>query len=128
MTSRAREQWILRLETHAEAGTVNSAWSVGKPCASFREARRSASNGYGRCDAFGGQVAGRVSKTEEETRAREQELMERVAEEANLVEVLGRVCASKGSAGIDQMSVAELRTWMSQRHRAELRERLISGS
>ena len=54
--------------------------------------------------------------------------MERVAEEANLVEVLGRVCASKGSAGIDQMSVAELRTWMSQRHRAELRERLISGS
>ena len=73
-------------------------------------------------------MAGRVSKTEEETRAREQELMERVAEEANLVEALGRVCASKGSAGIDQMSVAELRTWMSQRHRAELRERLISGS
>ena len=75
-----------------------------------------------------GQVAGQVSKAEEGTRAWEQELMERVAEEANLVEALGRVCASKGSAGIDQMSVAELRTWMSQRHRAELRERLISGS
>jgi RNA-directed DNA polymerase len=39
------------------------------------------------------------------------------------------VCANKGSAGIDQMSVAELRAWLSQRtHRAELRERLISGS
>ena len=41
--------------------------------------------------------------------------MERVAEEVNLVEALGRVCANKGSAGIDQMSVAELRAWMSQR-------------
>ena len=76
-----------------------------------------------------GQVAEQVSKAEEGTRAWEQELMERVADEANLVEALGRVCANKGSAGIDQMSVAELRAWMSQRtHRAELRERLISGS
>ena len=76
-----------------------------------------------------GQVVGQVSLAEEGTRAWEQELMERVAEEANLVEALRRVCANKGSAGIDQMSVAELRAWMSQRtHRAELRERLISGS
>lgn len=52
-------------------------------------------------------------KAEEGTRAWEQELMERVAEEANLS--LGEGCASKGSAGIDQMSVAELRAWMSQR-------------
>ena len=44
---------------------------------------------------------GQVSKAEEGTRAWEQELMERVAEEANLVEALGRVCANKGSAGID---------------------------
>jgi hypothetical protein len=35
--------------------------------------------------------------------------MEKVAEEANLVEALGRVCTNKGSAGNDQMSVAELR-------------------
>jgi RNA-directed DNA polymerase len=55
--------------------------------------------------------------------------MEKVAEEANLLEALRRVCANKGSAGIDQMSVAELRAWMSQRtHRETLRERLISGS
>jgi RNA-directed DNA polymerase len=70
-----------------------------------------------------------VSLAEEGTRTWEQELMERVADEANLVGALGRVCANQGSAGIDQMSVAELRAWMSQRaHRAELRERLISGS
>ena len=70
-----------------------------------------------------GQVVGQVSLAEEGTRAWEQELMERVAEEANLVEALGRVRANKGSAGIDQMSVAELRAWLSQRtHRAELRE------
>jgi len=75
-----------------------------------------------------GQVAEQVSKAEEGTRAWEQELMERVAEEANLVEALGRVCANKASAGIDQMSVAELRAWMSQRsHRAELREKSLEG-
>lgn len=64
-----------------------------------------------------------MSKAEEGTRAWEQELMEKVAEEANLVEALGRACANKGSAGTDQISVAELRAWWSQRtHRAELRE------
>ena len=50
-----------------------------------------------------GQVVGQVSLAEEGTRAWEQELMGRVAEEANLVEALGRVCANKGSAGIDQI-------------------------
>jgi hypothetical protein len=65
-----------------------------------------------------------VWKAEEGTSAWEQELTERVAEESNLA--LGR--ADKGSAGIVQMSVAKLRTWMSQRtHRAELWERLISA-
>ena len=95
------------------------------------EGRGEADHGSGSEAVSGtaGQVVGQVSKAEEGTRAWEQELMERVAEEANLVEALGRVCANKGSAGIDQMSVAELRAWLSQRtHRAELRERLISGS
>ena len=53
--------------------------------------------------------------------------MARVADEANLVEALRRVCANKGSAGIDQMSVAELKAWFSQRtHREKLKEQLLS--
>jgi len=54
--------------------------------------------------------------------------MTRVADEANLVEALRRVCANKGSAGIDQMSVAELKAWFNQRTRREkLKEQLLSG-
>ena len=84
----------------------------------------------------GGEAAGgatrsevkQVSAAEERTRALEQDLMGRVADEANLVEALRRVCANKGSAGIDQMSVAELKAWFSQRtHREKLKEQLLSG-
>jgi RNA-directed DNA polymerase len=75
-----------------------------------------------------GQVAGQVSSAEESTRALKQELMEKVAEEANLLEALGRVCANKGSAGVDGMDVTELKAWMSMRaNREQLREKLISS-
>ena len=65
----------------------------------------------------GGETAGgatlsevkQMSAADERTRALEQELMARVADEANLVEALRRVCANKGSAGLDRMSVPELR-------------------
>lgn len=56
-----------------------------------------------------------MSAAEERTRALEQDLMARVADEANLVEALQRVCANKGGAGIDRMSVTELKAWFSQR-------------
>ena len=70
-----------------------------------------------------------MSAAEEGTRALKQDLMERVADEANLVEALARVCANKGSAGIDQMTVAELKAWMSERaHREKLKEQLLSGN
>lgn len=70
-----------------------------------------------------------VSAAEERTRALEQDLMTRVADEANLVEALRRVCANKGSAGIDRMTVTELKTWFSQRtHREKLKEQLLSGT
>src|SRR5678815_3167132 len=53
--------------------------------------------------------------------------MERVAEEANLIEALRRVCANKGSAGVDGMDVTGLKAWMSVRaHREQLRNKLIS--
>jgi RNA-directed DNA polymerase len=75
-----------------------------------------------------GQVAGQVSAAEERTRALKQELMEKVAEEANLLEALRRVCANKGSAGVDGMDVTELKAWMSVRaNREKLRDKLISG-
>jgi RNA-directed DNA polymerase len=70
-----------------------------------------------------------VSAAEERTRALEQDLTGRVADEANLVEALRRVCVNKGSAGIDQMSVAELKAWFSQRtNREKLKEQLLSGT
>lgn len=75
-----------------------------------------------------GQVVGQVPTAEEGTRALKQELMERVAEEANLIEALKRVCANKGSAGVDGMDVTELKAWMSVRANRELlRDKLISG-
>lgn len=75
-----------------------------------------------------GQVAEQVSSAEERTRALKQELMEKVADEANLLEALRRVCANKGSAGVDGMDVTELKAWMSVRAtREKLRDKLISG-
>lgn len=88
--------------------------------------------GHGQCgDAVSGtagQVVEQVFSAEEGTRALKQDLMERVAEEANLIEALRRVCANKGSAGVDGMNVTELKAWMGKRaHRDKLREQLISG-
>jgi len=76
-----------------------------------------------------GQVVEQVPSAEESARALKQDLMERVAAEANLVEALGRVCANKGSAGVDGMDVTELKAWMSVRaNREQLREQIISGN
>jgi len=73
-------------------------------------------------------VVEQLPSAEERTRALKQDLMEKVAEEANLLEALRRVCANKGSAGVDGMDVTELKAWISKRtNREELRERLISG-
>jgi RNA-directed DNA polymerase len=75
-----------------------------------------------------GQVVGQVTTAEERIRALKQDLMEKVAEEANLLEALRRVCANKGSAGVDGMDVTELKAWMSVRaNREKLRDKLISG-
>jgi len=94
------------------------------------EERGRAGHGCG-SDAVGeavGQVAGQVTSAEERIRAWKQDLMEKVAQEANLLEALRRVCANKGSAGIDGMDVTELKAWMSVRaNREKLRDELISG-
>lgn len=92
-----------------------------------------ASAGPGKGGEAAGQAAQReaeqVSAAEERKRALKQDLMERVADEANLVEALSRVCANKGSAGIDQVTVLELKAWFQQRaHREKLKEELLSGN
>jgi RNA-directed DNA polymerase len=75
-----------------------------------------------------GQVVEQVSTAGERTRALKQDLMEKVAAEANLLEALRRVCANQGSAGVDGMDVPELKAWMSARaNREKLRDKLISG-
>jgi RNA-directed DNA polymerase len=76
----------------------------------------------------GRQVVEQVTTAEERTRALKQDLMEQVADEANLLEAVRRVCANKGSAGVDGVAVTELKAWMSVRaHREQLREQLTSG-
>jgi RNA-directed DNA polymerase len=75
-----------------------------------------------------GQVVEQVSTAEERTRALKQDLMEKVIAEANLLEALRRVCANKGSAGVDGRDVTELKAWMSVRaNREKLRDKRISG-
>src|SRR3974390_2054761 len=90
------------------------------------EERGQADHGCG-SDAVGGavgQVVGQVTSAEERTRALKQDLMEKVAEEANFLEALRKVCANKGSAGVDGMDVSELKAWMSMRaNREKLRDK-----
>jgi RNA-directed DNA polymerase len=85
-------------------------------------------NGGEAVSGAAGQVVGQRPTAEEGTRALKQDLMERVADEANLVEALRRVCANKGSAGVDGMDVTGLKAWMSVRaNREQLRGKLTSG-
>jgi RNA-directed DNA polymerase len=105
----------------------------GRPEQLHFEWRAKASVGPGKSsEAAGGATVREVqqmSAAQERTRALEQDLMAGVADEANLVEALRRVCANKGSAGIDQMSVAELKAWFSERaNREKLKEQLRSGT
>jgi RNA-directed DNA polymerase len=75
-----------------------------------------------------GQGVEQVTTAEESTRALKQDLREKVAEEANLIEALRRGCANKGSAGVEGRDVTELKAWMRVRaHREKLRDKLISG-
>ena len=63
----------------------------------------------------------------ERQRALTQNLMERVVHPSNLNAAYRRVKANKGSAGIDGMSVDELRTWLKS-HKDQLIEQLATGT
>jgi len=63
----------------------------------------------------------------EQQRALTQDLMERVVHPSNLNVAYRRVKANKGSAGIDRMSVDELRTWL-KTHKDQLIKQLAAGT
>lgn len=70
--------------------------------------------------------ASQMSSATDEQRALASHLMERVASRSNLVEALKRVCANKGSAGVDGMSVRELKRWFNGSWES-LRDELVEG-
>ena len=74
-------------------------------------------------DAF---EARQLSSAADNTRALTQDLMERVASLANLTEAVRRVLRNKGAAGVDRMSVRDLKRWFPG-HWRELQEQLTSG-
>lgn len=63
----------------------------------------------------------------EQQRALTQDLIERVVHPSNLNAAYLRVKANKGSAGIDGMSVDELRIWLKS-HKGQLIEELTTGT
>ena len=63
----------------------------------------------------------------EEERALTVDLMESIADLSNLSTALGQVVSNGGSAGIDGMSVTELREWFIH-HWQELQTSLLTGS
>jgi RNA-directed DNA polymerase len=68
-----------------------------------------------------------VSTAWAEVRALRQHLMEEIASSANLNQAYKRVKANGGAAGIDGMTVADLRPWIGQ-NRERLIVELIDGS
>jgi group II intron reverse transcriptase/maturase len=62
-----------------------------------------------------------------EERALTEALMERIADPSNLVAALRQVVSNKGSAGVDGMSVQELKVWFSS-HWKDLQSQLLEGS
>lgn len=71
-------------------------------------------------------VARQLSPAADTKRALTQELMERVASLANLTEAARRVVRNKGAAGVDRMSVRDLKRWFPG-HWRELQEQLTNG-
>ncbi len=68
-----------------------------------------------------------TAKSETESPARVEQLMEEVCGRENCLRALRRVKANKGSAGIDDMRVGELPGYLKQ-HWPTLREQLLRGT
>jgi RNA-directed DNA polymerase len=55
------------------------------------------------------------------------ELIERLVERGNMFEAYARVVGNKGGAGVDRMTVSDLKPWL-QAHWLEVKERLLAGT
>ena len=55
------------------------------------------------------------------------ELIERLVERGNMLEAYARVVGNRGTAGIDLMTVEDLKPWL-QAHWLEVKERLLAGT
>lgn len=75
-----------------------------------------------------GPVAGASSLTarKEFSRQKTQQLMEAVVERENMLKALGRVEVNKGSAGVDGMSITDLRAYLRE-HWPRIKEELLDG-
>ena len=71
--------------------------------------------------------ASSATAREEPSNSSMTQLMEAVVERSNMTEALRRVEKNNGSAGIDEMAVAELRTYLKE-HWPKIKEGLLEGS
>ena len=71
--------------------------------------------------------ASNATATKEVTGPGTTKLMEAVVERSNMLTALHRVESNKGAAGVDGMTVADLRAYLKERW-PEIKERLLSGS
>jgi RNA-directed DNA polymerase len=55
------------------------------------------------------------------------ELIERLVERGNMLEAYARVVGNRGAAGVDTMTVTDLKPWL-QSHWLEVKERLLAGT
>ncbi len=62
----------------------------------------------------------------EKTNPETTELIERLVERGTMFEAYARVVGNRGAAGVDAMSVEELKPWL-QVHWPEVKERLLGG-
>jgi len=74
----------------------------------------------------GAWVEGSMTGTET-TNPETTELIERLVERGNMLEAYARVVGNRGAAGIDLMTVEDLKPWL-QAHWLEVKERLLAGT
>jgi hypothetical protein len=89
----------------------------------FKWDRPSCSKG----EACGGEESVcQVTSASERTEPVKTVIMEEVVRRENLIKALKRVCANKGSPGVDGMTVDELKGYL-KNHWPDIREKLLQG-
>jgi len=71
--------------------------------------------------------ASSATAREEKTNPSTTQLMEAVVERSNMILALRRIEKNNGSAGVDEMTVGELRSYLKE-HWPKIKEKLLEGS